>query len=203
MLLPINLTGPSSQSRAPYLNNQKTLNLYPEINGKQFILNSFPGLKSFATGDGPCRGMFSHLDILYHVSGNYLYTVTSAGVKTNRGTITGVERCIFAGIGTNVVIVTNGTVYQWDGATLTAITDSDLETPNSVAHLNNQIIYDGNNGRWASSDVGDATNINGLNYATAESHADDLIRVYSYQQLLYMFGDVSTEPTWKDRKSVV
>lgn len=75
------------------------------------------------------------------------------------------------------------------------ILDTDLETPNSVAHLNNQAIYDGDDARWCTSDVGDATSINGLNYATAESDPDNLQRVYVFNQLLYLFGEKSTE-TW-------
>lgn len=196
MLVPINLTGPSSESRAPFLNNQKTQNLYPEVNDKQFILNSFPVVKAFSTGTGADRGMFTHLGILYQVQADSLITIDSAGTRTNRGIITGNARCIFAGIGSNVVIVTNGFVFQWNGTTLTAITDVDLETPNSVAHLNNQVIYDGDGGRWVVSDVGDATSIQGLNYATAESNADDLIRVYVYDQILYLFGDKTIEPWW-------
>jgi hypothetical protein len=65
-----------------------------------------------------------------------------------------------------------------------------------VTHINNQIIYDGDGGRFASSDVGDATSIDGLNYATAESNADDLIRPYTFNQVVYMMGDKTTEPWW-------
>ncbi len=196
MLVPVQIVGGSSESRAPFVDNQKCLNLYPEQNGELVILNSYPGLKAFATGDGPDRGMFTHLGILYQVSGTSLFTITSAGVKTNRGVIDGAERCLFCGIGANVVIVSNGKAFQWNGTTLAEITDVDLETPNSCAHLNNQIIYDGDGGRWASSDVGDATSVNGLNYATAESNADDLVRVFSYDQKLYLFGDITTEVWW-------
>jgi len=56
------------------------------------------------------------------------------------------------------------------------------------------MIYDGDNGRFATSDAGDATSINGLNYAAAESNADDLLRVYRFNQLLLNFGAKTMEP---------
>jgi len=193
----INLTGPSSQSRSKFLSSQKTLNLYPEAVGKDFVLNSFPGLADFSTGNGPCRGGFEHLGVFYQVSGENLYTISTAGARTNRGSIPGSAKCIFDGIGTSVVIVTAGTAYVWNGTTLTEITDADLEDPNSCAHLNNQILYDGDGGRFASSDVSNPSSISGLNYGTAESNADDLIRVFVYDKVVWMMGDKTLEP-WEN-----
>jgi len=197
MLVPINLTGPTSESRSKFLSNQKTLNLYPERVGSDFVLNSFPGLASFSTGTGPDRGGFEHLNVFYQVCGETLYTIDSSGARTSRGTIAGSAKCIFAGIGSSVVIVTEGTAYEWDGATLTEITDADLESPNSCDHINNQILFDGDGGRFASSDVGDASSISGLNYGTAESNADDLIRVFVYDKIVWMMGDKTLEP-WEN-----
>jgi hypothetical protein len=100
------------------------------------------------------------------------------------------------GLNTSVVIVTDGIPYLWNGSTVATISDADLETPNACDHLNNQIIYDGDGGRFVSSDVGDATSISGLNYATAESDADDLIRPYVFDQTLYLMGDKTIEGWW-------
>jgi len=192
--VPINVTGPSSESRSKFLSNQKTLNLYPEVIGKNFVLNSFPGLASFSTGNGPCRGAFEHLEVLYQVSGENLYSIDTSGARTNLGSIPGSAKCIFDGIGESVIIVTEGNVYEWNGTTLTEITDADLESPNSCAHLNNQILYDGDGGRFVTSNVGAAGTISGLNYGTAESYADDLVRVFVYDKLAWMMGDKTLEP---------
>lgn len=192
----INITGPSSKARSRFLSNQKTLNLYPEAVGKDFILNSFPGLTLFSAGSAACRGAFEHLNIMYQVMGETLYSISIFGTRTALGSIPGTARCIFAGIGTSIVVVTEGKAYHWNGSALSEVVDADLETPNSCAHLNNQIIYDGDGGRFASADVGDATSINGLNYGTAEINADDLIRVFTYDQLVYLFGDKTIETWW-------
>lgn len=198
--VPINLTGSSYKSRSLPLSAQVTRNLYPElvdnISAKsRFVLHGFPGMKLFGTASGTDRGMFEHLGTVYRVLSTALYSVDSSGTHTLLGTIAGTARCIFDGIGSSVVIANgSGTVYVWDGSTLTTVTDVDLESPLCVTHINNQIIYDGDGGRFASSDVGDATAINSLNYATAESNADDLIRPYTFQQLVYMMGDKTIEP---------
>lgn len=199
MELPINLTGGSYRHKSLPLSAQVTKNFWPQIVDKNnakspYVLESFVGLKLFSTIDGNAdRGMLEHKGVLYKVSGEKLFSVDSLGSATELGDIPGGERCILEGINGNVVIVTGGNVYQWDGATITLATDVDLETPNGVAHLNNQMIFDGDDGRFGTSDVGDALSIDGLNYATAESNADDLQRVYSFNQLLYMVGDKTTE----------
>lgn len=198
--IPLNLTGSTYKSRSLPLSAQVTRNLYPELVDNEaakskFVLQSFPGMKLFGSSSGTDRGQFEHLGTVYRVLSTTLYSVDSSGVHTSLGTIAGTARCIFDGIGSNVVIANgSGKVYEYDGATVAEITDSDLEAPLCVAHINNQIIFDGDGGRFATSDVGDATSINGLNYASAESNADDLIRPYVFNQLVYMMGDKTIEP---------
>ena len=201
MLIPINITGPSYEHRSRGQNAQRTVGLFPEIIDTQagkskFILNSWPGLKSFGTSTGINRGIFEHNQVLYKVSGETLYSVDVNGNHTSLGTVEGTNACIFDGIGTHVIVVSEGRPWLYDGATVAEITDSDLETPNGAAHLNNQIIYDGDGGRFVSSDVGDATTIQGLNYASAESNADNLLRAYVFNQTLYLMGEKTIEPWW-------
>ncbi len=201
-LVPINITGQQYQSRSGQLSNQVTQNFYAELVedpfGKaKYVLQPTPGMTLFGSaGSGTDRGIFEHLGILYHVCGTSLYTVASDGTHTSRGTISGTDRCIFAGIGSSVVVIHNSLAHIWNGSTLTQVTDADLQAPASAAHLNNQIIYQGTGGQFGVSDAGDATSINGLNYATAESSPDDLVRVYVFDQRLYLFGDRTTETWW-------
>lgn len=202
MEIPINLTGGTYKHKSLPLSAQITRNFWPQLQQdggtkSKYVLESFPGKTLFGTvAGGRNRGMFEHLGVVYKVTDTTLYTVDSTGTHTSRGTIPGTSRCIIVGIGTSVVIVTDGVPYVWNGTTLTTVTDGDLETPNAAAHLNNQIIYDGLNGRFCSSDVGDATSISALNYATAESNADDLLRPYVFDQILYLMGDKTIEGWW-------
>jgi len=198
----INLTGGSYQHRSLPLSAQRTVNFWPQkqANPKAkspYILEGWPGKTLFGSvSGGSDRGMFEHQGIVYKVTGTTLYTVASDGTHTSRGTISGTARCIFAPIGSNVVIVSAGSVWQWDGTNLTSINDSDLESPNSAAHINNQILYDGDGGRFCVSDAGDASSIEALNYAAAESEADDLVRVYTFGQTAYLMGEKTIELWW-------
>ena len=202
MLVPINLAGGTYKHKSLPLSAQVTRNFWPQLqqvgNAKStYILESFPGKTLFGNQSGNAdRGMLEHQGILYKVTDTALYSVDSNGTHTSLGTIPGAGRCILDGIGSSVVVVTGGVPYVWNGSSLTTVTDVDLETPNACAHLNNQIIYDGDGGRFCSSDVGDATSINALNYATAESDADDLQRPYVHNQILYLMGDKTIEPWW-------
>jgi hypothetical protein len=201
----VNLAGGSYQHKSLPLSAQRSVNFWPQIQPQekkeksQYILESWHGKTLFGTvSGGTDRGMFEHLGILYKVTGTTLYTVSSTGAHTSRGSIAGTGRCIFTGIGANVVIVSGGVAYFYDGAafTVAVISDIDLETPDSATTLNNQVIYDGNGGRFCSSDAGDATSINSLNYATAESEPDSLVRVYAFNQVLFLMGEKTIEPWW-------
>jgi hypothetical protein len=198
----MDITGGSYSHRSFALSAQRTVNFWPqkqtdEKAKSQYILEAFPGKSLFATQSGGVdRGMFAHQGILYKVTGTTLYSVNSAGTHTSLGTIPGTGRCIFAPIGTNLVIEVGTTRYYWNGSVITTISDSDLEAGTGIAHLNNQIIYGGLGGRFGVSDAGDATSINGLNYASAESEADDLVRPYAFNQVLYLMGEETIELWW-------
>lgn len=197
--VPIDVVGQSYESLSKPLSAQSSVNLFIEVlpSGKtRSALHTWPGKKAFSTGSGANRGCFHKVwnGNVYTVNGTTLYKVNSAGTQTSVGTISGAGRCVFDASSSYLYIVTGGLVYRTDGSTVTAVTDADLETPNSVAHLNQQLIYDGNQGRFVTSDVGDGSSISSLNYATAETYFDDLQRVYVFQQTLYLFGTESIEP---------
>jgi hypothetical protein len=200
MYVPLQIAGGDYRHKSRSLSAQTTRNFLPQIHPagaeNQFTLDTFPGLAMFSEGSGMDRGMLEHRNVVYKVTGTTLESIDSAGTRTTLGNIPGVERCILAGFGEHVLIVSAGAVYLWDGSTLTQGSDPDFETPNSVAVLNNQAIYDGDGGRFGVSDVGDALAINGLNYATAESDADELVRVYSFGQNLFLFGEKTIEQWW-------
>lgn len=197
----INLTGGTYRHKSLSVSAQTTRNFYPQaiedpFTKDKYILESFVGQTLFGTVPGIGRGQFVHKGILYRVSGTILYSVTNVGIHTALGTIPGSDKCIFTGIGNDIVTIANRQAFIWNGSTLTQVTDTDLQSPDSATTLNNQVIYDGENDQFGVSDVGDASSIFGLNYARAESKPDDLVRVYAFNQLLYLFGDETVEPWW-------
>ncbi len=206
MLVPINITGGTFKDKAPLLSNQVSRNFWPRLvkdsSGKgAYVLDSFPGLRLWAQTEGNAdRGMLEHKETLYKVTENALYSIASDKTITVLGEIPGNDRCVLFGAGDNIIVIAGGVAYEWNGTTLSAGSDVDFETPSSGGFLNSRAIYDGDDGRFCCSDVGNYLDINGLNYATAETSADDLIRVYTFDQLLYLFGEKTIETWWNSNQ---
>lgn len=195
------LAGGTYQHNDLSLSAQRTINYLPQLQDagnerSPYILESFYGLKPFATGSGLNRGMFEHQDILYKLNATTFSSVSSSGVFSTLGTIPGNSRAIFDGLSNEVIITADGVPYTWNGSVLTTGTDPDFESPDTVTVLNSQAIYDGTGGRFGVSDVGVPLSIDGLNYATAESKADDLVRPFAFINNVYMFGVKAIEQWW-------
>ena len=151
--IPIDIIDQAYELESVNLSAQVCKNLFVEVHptGKtNKSLTAWPGKKSFSTGSGINRGILPHPwnENIYVVNGTTLYKVYSTGTQTSIGTIAGSARCDMFASASYVYVITEGVVYRTDGATLSTVTDSDLETPNAGAFLNSQIIYDGDSGRF-------------------------------------------------------
>ena len=201
--VPLNIVGQSYEHRSPSISKQRTINLIPqaELTGAaQSSLVSWYGSVPWSSGTGVGRGLYVFNGVLYKVSDQTLYSISSTGVQTSIGTITGSNRCVFADDGTNLIITTGSTGYQYSGSTLTSITDVDFPSSNSVAYLNQKMFYDGASGQFVVSTVGNPDDIPSNNFATAELSPDDTTRVYSFRERVYVFGEHTVEP-WYDSGS--
>ncbi len=184
------------------LSAQTTKNWFPEVNTETNVtvsLQPYFGTELvFQTPlAGADRGMFYFKGSVLKVTGTNLYgSNIVTGVLSLIGTISGTDYCDFAASSDYLVIVSSGYAYKYDGATLSTISDVDLETPNSVAYLNKQWVYQGDDNRFGVSDAGDPTSVNGINYATAESDGSNLLRVYAFNQLIYLFCERVIETWW-------
>jgi hypothetical protein len=196
--VPLNIAGPSYQDRSRPLSVQETRGFYQEVvePGKdQYVIKSFPGQNTISTPTaGIDRGSHQMNEVAFRVIDTILYEVSSTGVHTNRGTITGTDRCIFADDGINMFIVADGVVshYSSDTETVVIITDTDIAGAQSVAFINNQFAYTFPL-LTVFSDVGDGTSATSLNAIGAESNPDELVRDYTFDQILYRFGKRSCE----------
>lgn len=196
----LNLVGQSYPHRSKAVSIHKTMNLIPqrEMTGAaDSSLQSWLGLTSFytAAASGTDRGMTVFNNELYKVTDNTLYKIDSAATATSIGTISGTNRCSFANDGTNLIIATGGTGYQYNGSTLTTISDPDFQSGNTVAYYNQHAVFDGNDGKFQMSNIGDPDSINSNDFATADSSPDDTIAVYPFREQLYIFGERTVE-TW-------
>jgi hypothetical protein len=196
----------SYQARSLPLSAQRLVNLFaeatPQDTGTQVVLYGTPGLTAFGSiGLGPIRGMAVMGTTLYAISGDHLYSVSSAGTGTDLGKIAGRERTgepvTLADNGTQLVMVNSdgkASVYDSDTATLSAIADADFGRAGSVAYVDGYHLFSRkNSGQWYISDLLEATSYDALDFATAESYPDDLVRIYVDHREVWLFGTKSTE----------
>ena len=197
---PVNFVGQSYAHRSRSLSSQVTMNMIPEFvpTGKtESAMTSWPGSKLMSSGGGGAdRGMHVFAKELYKVTTNTLFKIDSLGNQTSLGTIQGTNPCIFADDGFTMRIATGSQDYLVTGGVLSELTDSDLKPGNSVAYLNQQMINDSDGGQFQVSDVGVPGSIQSNNFATAESSPDDTVRVYTFNERMFPFGDLSTVETW-------
>lgn len=188
------------ETRSRKLNAERLVNMYPEVNptARQTVAyHTRPGLTSFASIDGPDRGMHRMNETLYAVGGGFLWSVDSAGTVTNLGIVGGSDRCVMADDGQQLLIATGGAAYVYTlGGSVLEVSDTDLYSPTWFAYLNSQFIFDQNNGtfgQWGTSEVTATFSVDPLDTAEAEAFPDDVIRGITFNQYLYLFGPDSVE----------
>lgn len=190
--IPVQVTGPSYQSRSKPLSSQVTQNWYQQFNeqGKDnFVLLPFPGLKLLGNEVGIDRGFHRMAEILYQVKGTSLYEISTLGNHTLRGVIPGTGRAIIRDDGINMFIVTDLKVWKYSSDTnsVTEVTNVNITGAKSVDYFNNQFIY--TKDRFSTvSDVGNGGKASGLNVIGEETLPDDLVRDYVYDEVIYRCG---------------
>ena len=190
--IPVNVTGPSYQSRSRPLSSQKTQNWYQQFNeqGKEnYVLLPFPGLKFLGGSTGQDRGFHRMAEILYQVKDESLYKIDKDGVQTLLGSIPGKERAIIKDDGINMFIVADLKVWQYSTDTniVTEVTNPNITGAKSVDFLNNQFIYTFD--RFSTvSNVGNGAEASGLNIIGEETLPDDLVRDFVFDEIIYRCG---------------
>ena len=158
-----------------------------------------PGLDLFVEfGADPVRAMYEVGDKLYVIYRNTFYEVSNDGTKTSRGTLlTESGRCSIIDNGTQIMVVDGqyGYIYTISTSSLARITDADFSaTPRTVTFSGGYfIITEDSSGKIWISSLYDGTAWNALEFATAESNPDNLVRVEEYIGHLILFGEDTTE----------
>lgn len=191
----------TSAGRSPTVSAQRVVNAYPEIqpdDGKtKLVLFGTPGSVLFATaGIGPLKAMVQANGALYCVSGAGVYKVNSAGAATLLGVVPDVPNVVMDRNRTQVIIVASPEMWVVDTATdtLAQVTDPDFPGASSVAVLDGYAIFTEPGGdEWGLTAIDDATNIDALDFATAESSPDKLVRALVDHRELWLFGEQTVE----------
>lgn len=195
----LNIATKSGQGVTPQVTAERLVNMYTEqTEGKSsVVVHGSPGLSLFATcGNGPIRGIETHKGVLCVVSGPYLYTVNSVGVATNIGTISSTGNVGMSSNGTNLCIVTGvgNPGYLFDGTTLSTITDTDFGGADTVDVLDGFFVFgDGTESFFINTTPFDGSNYDALDFASAESNPDKILRPFVDHRELLLFGSETLE----------
>ena len=178
---------------------ERLINFYPqpgaETSKAGFPLRSVLGLTDFADlGITLTRAIHAANGSLWVAGSGKLWEITSAAVKTSRGTIIDSADTFISANGTKITLCAGGTYYVWDGSTLDTITGGAITTESTVDfHAQYTLLTESTSGKFEWTALADPKTRNGLHFATAESHNDDLRRVVVNGSEVWLFGEASTE----------
>lgn len=185
-------------------NTSRLLNIYRERHGQKFVLKSVLGMTSLVNLDGVfMRAMNDIGGTLYAVIGGAVYSITEAGLATNVATVTDAMNTTIEGNNGAVTIAAGGTYYNIDsGGTVTTPTTGAFSNVGSLTFIGQRTVITENGGRRFSwSDAADSTTFNALNFATAETEDDDILRGMAIGPQFWIFSERSIERWYQSGSS--
>lgn len=191
--------GPAYQARSNRIDCQLAINMYAEMDPTGKNVTAYigtPGLLLLASiGDGPIRGTIRIDNTKFLVaSGNELYQVNDSFESILVGSLAGFGRVKMASNGPQIFIATNPDGYIFQGGVLSAITDPDFPGSSDVGYLDNYFIFlSPNTQQFYITALGDGTNVDALDLASAEGAPDNILALIIDHREALMFGDTSTE----------
>jgi hypothetical protein len=197
--------GPSYVAQSVTVDNQRTVDLYPEINplgtGKErevACLAPTPGLLLKLTlAESPVRAVYTASNgEVYAVGGTKLYSISSSWVATQLGALNSSEGVVsMADNGTHLVLVDGTDGYVWNMSTdsFAEISDPDFKAADHVAYLDGYFIFnETGTQRFFFSDL-NSTDLDALDIGSATGFPDLLVGLVAHNQNLVLFGAQSYE----------
>ena len=195
------ILGSAYQARSPNAADNRMINLFPEIvpeGGKEpAFLSRTAGLRLVATvGNGPIRGLWEFGGTCYIVSGSSLYRMTASYSSTLIGTVGGTGPVSMSDNGTQMFIACNGTSYIYNSSStlLSQITDTDFPGAVTVGYLDGYFVFNPPNSQqiWITALL-DGTDIDALDFASAEGSPDGVVGIIIDHREVWVFGTNSVE----------
>jgi len=193
--------GPFYVSLSSNLAADRLLNLYPEIvetkQGKAVgALYSTPGLVLKATvGSGPIQGLHLFKNLLYVVSGNTLYSVSTGWAVTTVGSVAGAGPVSIIDNGVQMAVFNGNVGYLWDGSTLNPIALPFSAVGSIFATYQDGfgLINQPGSALWFQSDLLDLSSWNALNFGDASGDPDNLVRPVMIRREIWLIKQFETE----------
>lgn len=201
--VPLLLGHQSNPSRHPAAGSCRIFNCYMEPGGEeasaQTPLWAVSGLSVWATlaGGGGIRAMLATANHLYVVAGRVLFRVDSSGNATALGGIP-TEGPVFMARNRRepepeIGIVSDGLYWIVTNATLVENTDTDLPAASSIDVIDGHFILPGYGNAWYITEADEATSVDPLDFASAESSPDAIVRVATRESEIVLFGADTVE----------
>src|SRR6185369_5272348 len=196
--------GPSYSLALRKADVQRSVNMHlvgMETPGKApFVLQSVPGYTLFADLGAPVRGMLTTNDRTFAVAGAKLYELAS-GAATELGTLATSTGPVGMVYGTSQLVLVDGPY----GYVLTLATDAFTQITSDAFYGSETVVFLDNyfgfirpaTGQFYITAINDATTLDALDFATAESQPDNLIAIAVVQRRMLLLGSLSTE-VWFD-----
>ena len=209
-MLAVPLFGIGNQGKSLNVDAQQRTNLYIEVNqdAEKNILTMYPtpGLTTFVNlGVVPIRGMYDRGSALYVVHKNNFYLIANNGAGTILGTMLSYTgRVSITDNGAQLIIVdgVNGYIFTFATLAFVRITAVGFVAGDTVTYINSRfVVQRTNSGQFGISAQYDGLVWNALDFATAESDPDNLVRVIADNGLLMLFGEKTIEP-WGDSGAI-
>lgn len=202
----IGLVGPSYQQRSLPFDAQRSVNLFaiadPEGSETSSLIGA-PGTELFSTaGSGPIRGeLAAGNGRAFVASGSSLYEIESDGTATNLGSfLTSSGIVTMADNGQQLAICDQRYLYILTYSTnaYQRVTDPDLPICGGVDFLDGYfIVNEVGTGKFFISGLYNGLTWDALDFATAESSPDKLVRGVNFVGQLGLFGETTLE-IWRN-----
>lgn len=194
------ILGQSYVARSVNAADNRMVNLFPESlqEGKEAAyLQRTPGLRLVATvGDGPIRGMWKFGDFLYVISGGGLYRIDTNFQSTYLGLVNGSGPVSMTDNGEQLFIACNPDAFIYNATTgvFGQLTDPDFPGAVTVGYLDGYFVFNqpGSQRFWVTA-LNDGTQIDPLDFASAEGNPDGIVALIVDHREVWLFGSNTTE----------
>lgn len=204
----IGIVGPTYQANSLPFNAERSVNIFPVLDqeGKEVAaMYGTPGNTLFgsAMSAGACRGsFFASNGRGFVVVGAALFEVDAGGNFTSRGTLNqsgGNVSIDENGIQLGICDGTNIYIFTYSSNAFALVTDPDLPSSvGAITFIDGYFVVNQNGtGKFWISALYDGTSWDALDFATAESSPDNLLRAIQALGQLWLLGDKTSE-VWTD-----
>jgi len=194
------LFGLSQKGKSPTVTAQRHLNLYAEINQdeKPLVFYGTPGLRfCFQFGETPVRGWIVVGDFFYAVHMDKFYEVDNSNTYTERGTLNTSSGFVDMSYDGQRILITTGTsgyIYTIATHAFSIINSPGfVNSANTCTWMDGFFVADFGDGSDSFSISADGITWDALDFASAESNPDGIVRVFFDNGEIVILGESTTE----------